>query len=248
MERVTILNLILERCSANLQRHILSYAYRSAYSLICACKTLRYLFLPGNGDVRIWRYGIDRELSTRIAAWPADVRAAFRGTFDPFFDEWPEDMPARPAHPWIASRLSWLWREEETFVRLTQRYYIFRFMVEIHAMRDKLMISTLSFGLSVEQPRRWVVSCEWSQRPKPADYSASSAMPNDSWTFVPGGYYHQLFSNDGIPIIKTSFILADGTSQLCWMNFKSCTTGIRYSTYITRDQLALPGCEAIKRI
>jgi hypothetical protein len=75
----------------SLLAHLLGYAYRSCSAIARTCK----LFSVIVKNPIFWRYGIGRELSSRIPQnWTAVEKQRALKLFDPFYNGWPQEMPA----------------------------------------------------------------------------------------------------------------------------------------------------------
>jgi hypothetical protein len=113
MEGSLLTRLFIKHNDKNLKRYVMSFCWRSVNTLMRSCKALHALIQPLLRDSSFMQVIVYSELSaiTRPLGWPQTVAIQAAFTFDPFFDCWPLDMPARPPAS-TGQMLSWLWARD----------------------------------------------------------------------------------------------------------------------------------------
>jgi len=219
-EPETLLTLILTHNDKQLVRHFLSYCYASVNALKRTCTALRNLFDTYQTQVSFWRYGIIRELRLRLreAAWPPAVVDVYCQRFDPFYHEWPEDMPGRPRVPTCQNVLRWLWTTATAAESCKERLFINRYddgysittTVLRGIMQNKrsnhLTQRVLTFTMITREGCPFCIRHAVLRTPIPPGYPENwLAIPFERWEMLPGSleltcYYRK----DKLPVMYTA--------------------------------------------
>jgi hypothetical protein len=233
--------LLVQPRDRNLRRLILSYAYRSAHSLILTCKELKDLLL---GDKLFWRYGVERELRKRMGGWPVSIIELYCTRVDPFFDAWPakEIMPGRPQAMEFCSSLAWIWRSAATRVFFNYPTYSFSIMLWYHPhhVPGKRISSWLRFELNTTT-QDWEIWYEWMFCDMASDIDGREVPIK--WRCLPGSLAHCYITPNQV---KTMLYPMSGyvaeKAQLLWVHAIPTISGGSFTGYITGSWMSVPGC------
>jgi len=113
MEDSLLTRLLIKHDDKYLKYYVLRFCYLSMNALIRSCKALQALIQPRLSDSCFIKSIVCSKLRalSKPMKWDETVSIQASYAFDPFFDHWPLDMPARITAS-TGQMLSWIWDQD----------------------------------------------------------------------------------------------------------------------------------------